>query len=164
MRRGMAPLITILFPLRESGAEAVRRIENLYEQTFSNYLCYVLDLSADMRVTADLSRISHPVTDFKWFPNTDGTTALLHAAQMVQSPYSYILGQQSFKDTMDLTVMFNQMEKAPAGVLSDYYSDDHKLVNYRYTIDPNHEPIELFRRQSLADYMKANFMSMGDPE
>ncbi|SFT19715.1 glycosyltransferase [Paenibacillus sp. BC26] len=166
MRRGIAPYMTILFPVKESSPEVIARIENLYEQTFSNYTCYILDLSPDMRVTADLSHISHPTTDFKWFPNANVATALLHAIQMVHTPYSYILGPRLFNDLMELTVLHNEMEKAAPELMSNYYTEDGSAVGYRHSSTHSGKAgmyDELFRRQSLVDYVKANFAQMSDP-
>ncbi|MBO7742816.1 glycosyltransferase family 2 protein [Paenibacillus sp. MWE-103] len=164
MRRGIAPAVTILYPLAESGPQAVERIENLYEQTFSNYLCYVLDLSPDMRVTADLSRISHPVTDFKWFPGANAATALLHAAQMLQTPYGYVLGPKLFKDAMDMNVLYDQLEKAPPSALSDYYTDDRTQLGYRHELASAGHAVydELYRRQALVDSLKTIRAQSGD--
>lgn len=167
MRRGSVPDITILYPLKTSNAETIARIENLYEQAFNNYICYVLDLSPDMRVTAELSAISHPMTDFKWFPNMSGPTALLHAVQMVQTSYCLVLGPDLFKDAMDLTLMYDELRKAPPLVVSDYYIPDHTQLGYRHaTPEANPKPgisDELFRRQSLIDYIKSHYTTMGDP-
>ncbi|WP_308637791.1 glycosyltransferase family 2 protein [Paenibacillus silvisoli] len=166
-RRGIAPYLTILFPLKASGEEAIERLENLYEQTFSNYTCCILDLSPDMRVTAELSHISHPTTDFKWFPNTGIPTALLHAVQMIQTPYCLILGPNRFLDLMDLNVLYEQMEKAASEVISNYYTADHTQVGYRHANSSSakieiHD--ELFRTRSLVDHLKASFAEMSDSD
>ncbi|SEP02842.1 glycosyltransferase [Paenibacillus sp. OV219] len=160
MRRGIPPSITVLLPLKESGAKAIERLENLYEQTFSNYTCYIIDLSPDMRVTADLSSISHPSTDFKWFPHAAVETSLFHAVQMVQTPYCFVPGDLLFLDVMDLTVLFNELEKAPPLIMSNYYTADHSQLGYRFvsTFSPKeglHD--ELFRTQSLVNYLKEHF-------
>ncbi|REE90542.1 GT2 family glycosyltransferase [Paenibacillus taihuensis] len=160
MRRGISPSITVLLPLKESGVKAIERIENLYEQTFSNYTCFIIDLSADMRVTADLSTISHPSTGFKWFPHVDEVTALFHAVQMVQTKYCFVPGDLLFKDVMDLTIMHEQLEKADPKVMSNYYTHDHTDIGYRFvsTYSPKeglHD--ELFRTPSLVDYLKIHY-------
>lgn len=160
MRRGIPSSITVLLPLRESGVKAIERIENLYEQTFSNYTCFIIDLSADMRVTADLSRISHPATGFKWFPNVDEITALFHAVQMVQTKYCFVPGDHLFRDVMDLTILHEQLEKADPKVMSDYYTYDHTDIGYRFagTYSPKeglHD--ELFRTPSLVDYLRIHY-------
>ncbi|QHW31527.1 glycosyltransferase family 2 protein [Paenibacillus rhizovicinus] len=165
-RRGIAPAITILYPLKEANAQAIERIENLYEQTFSNYICYVLDLSPDMRVTAELSSISHPLTDFKWFPNTSRPMALLHAVQMIQTPYSLILGQNQFTDAMNLSIMYDEMQKAAPEVMSNYYTPDRTQLGYRHASMAAHDNAaiydELFRRDYLVDYVKNHYMQMSD--
>ncbi|NBC67467.1 glycosyltransferase family 2 protein [Paenibacillus sacheonensis] len=165
MRREILPAITILYPLKAAGEEEIARIENLYEQTFSNYLCYVLDLSPYMQVTSELSRISHPVTDFKWFPHANVPTALLHAVQMVHTPYIFVPGPQPFKDVMDLAVLHEEMERASQDVLSNFYTEDHKQLGYRHDFTAGAKPgirDELFRKQAFVEYMKIHYAQMSD--
>lgn len=57
-------MITVLYPVVNACADEITRIENLYEQTYSNYECRVLDLSTTRQPSALLETIPHPATAF----------------------------------------------------------------------------------------------------
>ncbi|MFC4778965.1 glycosyltransferase family 2 protein [Paenibacillus sp. GCM10023252] len=156
-RRGIAPVLTVLYPLAQASAAAANRIENLYEQTFSNYVCYVLDLSPGREVTSLLSTISHPSTDFKRFAAVDEASAIMYAAQMIQTPYTLVLGSRLFAEPTDVDILIAQMNKAGGEVCSAYYNDTHTDVSYRAAGSPLPNlnlRNELFRTSSLNELFK----------
>ncbi|MHA0857273.1 glycosyltransferase family 2 protein [Paenibacillus sp. CMAA1364] len=155
-RRGILPQISILFPYLTYHAQALDRLENLYEQTFSNYFLYVLNRSYNQQESAPLVSIPHPVTDFKWLPHVNETTALLCISQMLQTPYTLILGPDMFPDVNDLQILVEQLTKAGPELISNYYTSD-RLIGYRSSASPLPATMmynELFRTSDLVKFLK----------
>lgn len=159
MRRHIDPSVSILYPVRRADDAVIARIENLYEQVFSNYFCYILDLSPDRQVTHVLSEISHPTTEFKWFPNHSENAALIIAAGPIQTPYTMVLGPESFPDLMDLQTLTTQLSKVSPDHNSCFYTDNHLDIGYRHPgILTSKTTIhnELFRTPSLNQILIRN--------
>ncbi|AET61125.1 glycosyltransferase [Paenibacillus terrae HPL-003] len=157
IRRGIPHLLTVLYPLNKADSTATERIENLYEQTFSNYVCYVLDLSHDQQVSNVLSAISHPLTNFKWLPNVNEVNALFYIVQMVQTPFVMIINSKLYPVDTDLDILTNGLLKADSLVCSNCYTESHKEVGYRYPDSPftiRHMYNELFRTEQLIKLLK----------
>ncbi|WP_211746082.1 glycosyltransferase [Paenibacillus sp. Marseille-Q4541] len=157
MRRNIKPLFTILFPVREANDLIIKRIENLYEQSFSNYYCYVLDLTPDQSVRSLLSAISHPTTDFIGFPNIKEKNALMNAMQMIQTPYTMVLDLRLFPDVSDLDVLLAELSKADSRAYSNFFTEDHIQVGYRFevvSLMKSNIYSELFRTKSLEQLLR----------
>ncbi|MBE9916024.1 glycosyltransferase family 2 protein [Paenibacillus donghaensis] len=162
LRRGIPPEISILFPVSENSAAAIQRVENLYEQVYSNYVCYILDLSFDKQVTSSLSQIPHPTTCFQWHPGLQAEKAAYLAAQEIQTPYAMLLNTEGFPNVMDLEILYRQLVQSVPDVWSNYYPDDHLDVAYRTA--ESLEPIqnnELYRTGKLVDMLKRIIMKNG---
>lgn len=132
-RRKMKPQVTVLFPISMANEASLMRLENLYEQSFSNYYCYVLDLTTDQSVQTLLSEVPHPITDFKWYPTVNENEASLIAVQMVQTPYTMILGNACTTDVMEMETLLNELSKSEPSVMSNYYTPDHSQIGYRFS-------------------------------
>ncbi|TYP70121.1 glycosyltransferase family 2 protein [Paenibacillus methanolicus] len=151
-RRGIAPEVTLIYPLRSAGQDEIDRLENVYEQVFSNYHMHVLDLSVNMSVTRKLSEISHPTTAFRAFPNASWQAALRVFLRGVATPYTMVLDSRLFPEPMDLRILVQQLNRTGGDVLSDFYTDDRQ-VGYRYPGDGRSVTDfagELFRTPALA--------------
>lgn len=155
-RRNIEPLVTVIYPVSGADEGTIARLENLYEQAFSNYYCYVLDLTPGGQATALLSTISHPTTDFKSFANEPEHKALTYAVQMLRTKYTMVLGSALFPNPMDLEFLVAQLSKADPAVLSSFYTDDRTDIQYRLPAGPWRPNIynELFRTEALLAILK----------
>ncbi|MBO2945354.1 glycosyltransferase family 2 protein [Paenibacillus sp. F411] len=162
VRQGIPHALTVIYPLSTVSPVDVARIENLYDQSFSNYVTAILDLSPDESVSAALSNIPHPLTKFMWLPGEREDQAVYYAAQMIETPFAMMIGTEPFAAVTDLEVLTKQLLKAPAEVESNYYNSTHSDVDYRYPGVPfqfraiQHE---LFRTDSLRARLKTYMMS-----
>ncbi|SFA77812.1 Glycosyltransferase involved in cell wall bisynthesis [Cohnella sp. OV330] len=158
-RRNIEPLVTVIYLVGGADDSTIGRLENLYEQAFSNYYCYVLDLSPDGQATALLSTISHPTTDFKPFPNETVNKALLYAVQMLRTKYTMVLGPALFPDPMDMEFLVAQLSKPNnAAALSSFYTEDRTDIQYRLPSGGPWKPNiynELFRTEALLAILKS---------
>ncbi|MED5017953.1 glycosyltransferase [Paenibacillus chibensis] len=162
-RRGIPPEITVLFPLQQATPAAIERIENLYEQTFSNYICCVLDLSPDQQVMALLGQIAHPTTLFEWHPSLTAAEALRTRIFQWQTPYAIVLDLNSFSYVTDLEFLHQQLAKSPSYALASCYSPDHKDIGFRTGLLA--APVrsnELFYTQALSDLLSQHPMPLGE--
>lgn len=163
-RRGIAPEISILLPLREVSEETIDRIENLYEQVFSNYICYVLDLSSDQHVSAALKQIPHPCSVYATYPNWEKDVAILATVRSLHTPFTMLLDLKGFQNVMDLQILINQLHKSGHNIWSTYYTDNHAVIGYR-TVDLI-KPVlsnELFRTNNLVHLLEERVKHVGDP-
>ena len=159
-RRGIPPTLTVLFPVVNAGVEEVARIENLYEQTYSNYVCRVLDLSPTRQPSDLLGSISHPATEFTWMPGVKESHAICGAIEHISTPYTLVLGPKIFIGALDIEYMMEALISTGGDSISNYYTEDHSLIGFRHRHVPstkNHYYNELFRSADLYDLIKISF-------
>ncbi|MEK5059042.1 glycosyl transferase [Paenibacillus sp. FSL H7-0326] len=161
-RRKMKPQVTVLFPISIADEAALMRLENLYEQSFSNYYCYVLDLTTDQSAQVLLSKVPHPITDFKWYPTVNELVASLIAVQMIQTPYTMILNNVCTTDVVEMETLLIELSKAEPSAMSNYYTPDHSQIGYRFApylpqkLDYYNE---LFKTEQLVQAIKFKYMN-----
>ncbi|GAF09459.1 glycosyltransferase [Paenibacillus pini] len=154
-RRHIAPEITILFPVSVGDQNAINRIENLYNQSFSNYVCYVLDLSPTKQGIEVLSQVPHPLTDFQHHPNVDIASAVKIAASQVTTPYTMWIGPNDFPTVVDLQMLYDNLCKQDPSVWSNYFAPVDFGINYRWQLMTERPDWvnELFRTPHLIQYL-----------
>lgn len=163
VRRGIPTEITFLFILSEATTEAVARIEDLYEQVFSNYICHVIDLSEDYQVNKILHQIPHPCTMFEWLPTWDRTAAALFTAKKINTPYTMLLDLNPFDYIMNTQVLYDELKRADGNIWSTYYDKDKRVIGYRN--EHNLAPIkknELFRTPKLVYLLEEKIVRLGE--
>lgn len=163
LRRGIAPQITFLLPLREASQDAVARIEDLYDQVFSNYICQVIDLSPDEQVNMILKQIPHPCSAFEWLPNWQAVPAALSVARNITTPYAMLLDLQHFHHVMEVQILYDQLRKQGDSVFSSFYNSDQSDVYYRneHVLAPM-QTHELFRTPTLVEQLERVVLELGD--
>lgn len=154
-RRGIQPELTVLYPASQSNPAVIERVENLYEQVFSNYHFYVLDLSPDQQVTNAVSQVSHPTTDFRAMTGKSAAAAIAEMLPQIQTPYVLILGEQNFKDVQVIQILLQQLRRSGENMISSYYTADHTDVGYRsvdHLQSRQQYTEELFKTEALRTY------------
>lgn len=160
-RRGIQPALTVIYPVVCSGEEQIARIENLYEQAFSNYVCRVLDLSPSSQPSASLGTIAHPVTEFVWMPGVPEVQALCRTIEQLATPYTLVLGANIFLGPLDIEFMMEALSTAGGDTISSFYTDDHSQVDLRHRAVPlarSNYYNELFRSTDLYDLLKTSYL------
>lgn len=160
-RRAILPTLTVIYPVVYSGVEQIARIENLYEQTYSNYVCRVLDLSPSQQPSVSLGAISHPVTEFVWMPGVPEAQALCKTLEQLATTYTLVLGPNIFLGALDIQYMMDNLIITGGDTISNYYTDDHSLIGYRHRSVPSTKTNyynELFRSTDLYDLLKTSFI------
>lgn len=163
LRRAIAPQITFLLPIQEASQQAVARIEDLYDQVFSNYICQVIDLSPDEQVNMVLKQIPHPCSAFEWLPNWQALPAALSVARSITTPYAMLLDLQHFHHVMEVQILYDQLHKQADSVFSSFYNSDQTDVYYRneHVLAPM-QTHELFRTPTLVRLLEKVVLEMGD--
>jgi glycosyltransferase involved in cell wall biosynthesis len=146
--------ITILFPVRKETQAKLDRVENLYEQIYSNYYVNVIDLSLDQSATGNIAHVSHPTVDFKWFPNVLQSEAILYVTQTVETPFTMVLGDENFWMITELQTLVAEMKKADKDVMSNFYVGNHQEIGYRkYAAQEGPYYNELYRTEKLIELL-----------
>lgn len=131
-RRGIMPELTVLYPIEAAGAANVLAIENFYEQTYSNYIFMVMDLSQFGEPSAEIAAIHHPITELVWMPGASREHAILRMMQIVSTPYTLIFGPELFISYMDVQTLMANLPNYGDQVISNFYTEDHALIGYRH--------------------------------
>ncbi|SDC93796.1 Glycosyl transferase family 2 [Paenibacillus sp. UNCCL117] len=148
-RRGIPAQVAFLFVLTEASEAPANRLEKVYDQQYSNYRVYALDHTEDFRYGKELAEIKHPTFEARWFPHVPVKAALLATLRHIRSPYTMLLGPETFVSTLDLSVLVQQMDRADAVAVASYYTAD-RLVSYRQTYDDSRPHAhELFRTDAF---------------
>lgn len=172
MRRGIPQKLTVLFPLGLALDNEIAVLEDLYEQSFSNYGCIVLDLSESQQPTAALGAISHPTTSFRSLPGMEVSPAILYAAQSVATPYVLVLGPGRFHGVVDLQGLIDYADASgKPGELSWFYGNGPAPapVSIRRETDTTEPPgkpnlfHELFRTDGLIRLLRSILGTGGPP-
>lgn len=132
-RRNILPEITVLYPVQGAGGKALERLENLYEQTYSNYLCQVMDLSLSQEPTVRFGEVQHPLTGFVAMPGSTVLHAVRKQVEKATTPYVIILGPQPFVGQMDLEFLLEELIAKGDRAVSVYYRQDHSAIDHRST-------------------------------
>ncbi|MCZ1268689.1 glycosyltransferase [Paenibacillus tundrae] len=153
-RREIAPVLTILYPVQTAELSHIKAVEDMYEQTFSNYIFRVMDLSHDGQPTSVLAEISHPITEFIWMPGASVQHAVYRMLLSVTTPYTIIYGPEPFTSYMDIQYLMENLIKNDHLAISNYYTEDHTLIGYRHKGVPNVKKTntnELFKSAELLE-------------
>ncbi|SDS71676.1 Glycosyltransferase, GT2 family [Paenibacillaceae bacterium GAS479] len=162
-RRGIASQLTVLFPLVHAREHEIAIIENLYEQTYSNYICTVLDLSESGQPTEVLSNISHPTTSFNSFPGMKVTNSLLYASYSISTPYTLVLGPKLFQEAVDLENLLDHAnQKGQLNEISWFFSrgqvprlTSSRLSSGQGVVEKPDIFHEIFRTESLQQLLES---------
>lgn len=154
-RRGIQFAITILLPLREIDQVGLESLENLYEQSFSNYKVTVLDLSIDGEVTKQIEQISHPTVEYRWLPHLSENEAIRQESVNIKTPYLFILRPKAFRNILELETLYDQLKKAKSYIQCNYFTADQTLVLYSDHYDGD-ELLEnrIYRTKKLISLLK----------
>ncbi|MBD2846733.1 glycosyltransferase family 2 protein [Paenibacillus sp. IB182496] len=156
IRRNIFPEITLIVSVTRADEEAVKRIENVYEQTFSNYNLVIIDASLNRQATRLLSSIPHPRTSFRKHAVLPRLIENYNYISTLRTPYVMMLDAPLFKLETDLDVLVTQLKKNDSAAANSY-TETHSDVCYYHEI-PNAVSLNrqnvLFRTSHLAAYLK----------
>ncbi|MEC0232223.1 glycosyltransferase family 2 protein [Paenibacillus alba] len=145
MRRGIAPLVTVLFSVKQLDEQGIACLESLYEQSFSNYELHILDCSSDRAATYEISKIAHPAVTYKFFPQVDEEKAIFYASQFTKTPLTFVLGKESLPQHLQMETLVRELSTKAPDYMSNYFTKDN-LIGYRkYENDDKSYFNELFR-------------------
>ncbi|WP_191089567.1 glycosyltransferase family 2 protein [Paenibacillus spiritus] len=153
-RRGIPAELTVLFPARDGGEREVEWLESLYEQTFSNYECRILDVSLGGTASTPLTAVSHPSTLSASYAGCSSEAAGKLELNKVWTRFVLVAGSAPFASSSDLQILIDHLDAADSSLLSCYYTDE-RLVGYRHRSSGT--PLfdlrwnELFRTQELKE-------------
>ncbi|AIQ52806.1 glycosyltransferase family 2 protein [Paenibacillus sp. FSL R7-0331] len=160
-RRGIPPALTILYVVQAPDPHHDYALENIYEQTFSNYIFRIIDVSADNQASAGLAGISHPITQFVWMPGASVQHALYRMLLGVSTPYVLLFGPELFTAYMDIEYLMAGLIKNTETSISNYYTPDHARIGYRSRgVSSVKQSLtnELFKTDALQELYQLNML------
>ncbi|KZZ84433.1 glycosyltransferase family 2 protein [Bacillus sp. SJS] len=149
-RRNIPLELTLLFPLYYADESTIARLENVYEQTYSNYLVVILDLSSDQHVTQKLLSVSHPLTTAVSYANQTAEEAIKSYMPEVKTQYVMVLNQQPFSQHSFLqTLVTNFNNYSNHSIVSFGYNPNESAVIPDYDIPVQLHTNELYNLNML---------------
>ncbi|MFS0765594.1 glycosyltransferase family 2 protein [Peribacillus phoenicis] len=132
-RRNIPFELTILFPVKEGSAETIKKLEELYDQSFSNFKVLVLDISPNSIAIPKLNQISDPRCAFLKLPNMEEIEAIKLGVKAADTTYTILLGKGVFPSSVsvlyNLITFHQQLEDRFPG--HSAFDNDGGAVSYR---------------------------------
>lgn len=153
-RRGIPAETSVLFLAGKDLDRDEALIEEMYEQLYSNYEVYVLDLSPDYSAYHRISSIPHPSVQYKWFPMANELEALFYAAQFLETRFTFVYRNVGFLNHVELHFLAQELRTKPSSALSVFMSPDRSQIHRR--CDQFQElPLgnELFKTGKLVEWL-----------
>jgi glycosyltransferase involved in cell wall biosynthesis len=140
---------TVIYPVNIASEHTINILENLYEQTYSNYKLLVVDISPTQAVTPMIKSISDPRVVVIQMPTASIKKAILEGAKRAQTPYTLVYGNRA-NPTFTLQNMVNQIRVTPPTVISTFTNVEGTFVQSRVA-HPSKEPVfnDLYRTGRL---------------
>lgn len=160
-RRGIPPALTIVYAVGAAGPAEVAAVEHIYEQTFSNYIFQIVDISPDGEPSASLAAIHHPITQFIRMPGATIQHAEYQAVENIFTDFTIVLGSELFLSFLDIQILMEHLPHYGESVISNFYTEDHTLIGYRHKGIPSvktHLYNELFKSNELKELYRARII------
>jgi GT2 family glycosyltransferase len=148
-RRKIPIETTVIYPVNIASENTINILENLYEQTYSNYKLLVVDISPTQAVTPMINSISDPRTVVLQMPNASIKKAIIEGTKRAQTPFTFVYGNRT-NPAFTLQNLVNQMRVTPPTVISAFTNVEGTVVQSRIA-HPSKEPLfnELYRTGRL---------------
>lgn len=112
-RRNIPFMLTIIFPVQDRMGRTVKKLEELLEQTFSNYKLLIIDRSVNQKATRVLQHIKDPRIMFIPLPGGTEEAAIRKGIKNADTRLTFIYGHGNFPsspwDLNNQIVNFNQI-------------------------------------------------------
>ncbi|MGC5325152.1 glycosyltransferase family 2 protein [Brevibacillus sp. SYSU BS000544] len=147
MRRSIPVETTVLILWNHRSRAAIKRLETLFEQTYYNFNCFVIDQTPNASFASVLKRIPDPrVTHFS-MPFVPVQEAIRHVLLQTESPFVmvYALGKPLHKQF--LTGLVNLFRARYPYLLSIHHADStiHLSAHLQAQPDPYYQAIRTAR-------------------
>jgi glycosyltransferase involved in cell wall biosynthesis len=148
-RRNIPVETTVIYPVNIASEHTINILENLYEQTYSNYKLLVVDISPTQAVTPMIKSISDPRVVVLQMPTASIKKAIFEGVKRAQTPYTFVYGNHT-NPAFVLQNLVNQMRVTPPTVISTFTNVAGTVVQSRIAHPPK-DPVfnELYRTGRL---------------
>ncbi|MTH55020.1 glycosyltransferase [Bacillus mangrovi] len=154
-RRNIPISLTILFPLQHADESAAKRLEDLYEQLYSNYQVFILDLSEDTQPSRTLLTIPQPMIMAAYFPGKTPNETVVEFMDKVTTPYFMILDKNPFSHNSILEILMKNLikhEKNPA-IVSAAFDENKTAVILDIEFSGQLEQGKIYRTEKIKAWM-----------
>ncbi|KAA9013578.1 glycosyltransferase family 2 protein [Niallia endozanthoxylica] len=112
-RRKIPFLLTIIYPVENSSEQTIQKLEQLFEQSFSNYKVIIIDRSSNQSAIKILKHIVDPRVKFIELPNASEKDAIRSGMSEADTTFTLILGNSLFPSShyvlYNLILFHNQL-------------------------------------------------------
>ncbi|KKI93654.1 hypothetical protein WQ54_03340 [Bacillus sp. SA1-12] len=95
-RRNIPFKLTVIYPVQDGSEKTIAKLEELFEQSFSNYKLIIVDRSIDRKAINVLQHIEDPRVKFIELPGATEMEAILLGMKDADTPYTLLLGKGVF--------------------------------------------------------------------
>ncbi|MFA9556935.1 glycosyltransferase [Evansella sp. AB-rgal1] len=120
LRRKIPCKVTIIFPVDSKIGRAVKQLENLLEQTYSNYNILIIDYSDDPNTTKVLRQIIDPRITYHIFSNLTEEMAIREGIKLVHTPHTIVYGKRDdYSNVRTLNNLMMELQVSQNKVTND---------------------------------------------
>ncbi|MCM3774135.1 glycosyltransferase family 2 protein [Priestia aryabhattai] len=98
-RRGIPFELTVIYPVKDGSEQTIEKLEELFEQYFSNYKVIIVDTSSNKSGINILQHIEDPRVKFLEAPGVTEREAILIGMEEADTPFTIIYGKGNFPST-----------------------------------------------------------------
>lgn len=95
-RRSIPFKLTVIYPVQDGSEKTVNKLEELLEQSFSNYKLVIIDTSFNQAGINVMQHISDPRVKFIALPGANKKEAILTGMKDADTPFTLIYGEGLF--------------------------------------------------------------------
>jgi len=161
-RRKIPFLLTIIYPVENGSEQTLQKLEQLFEQSFSNYKVIIIDRSSNQSAIKILKHIVDPRVKFIELPNASEKDAIRSGMSEADTTFTLILGNSLFPSShyvlYNLILFHNQLIQG--GIANqNTVVFDNGLGRVAYdTVHITKEPVSgyLYKTEKLLEIIRYN--------
>ncbi|MGJ3195539.1 glycosyltransferase [Peribacillus frigoritolerans] len=95
-RRNIPFMLTIIYPILDGSEKTIEKLEQLLEQSFSNYKLIIIDRTLEHSAVKIIQNIEDPRVYFIKLPGATEKDAILKGLNVADTPFTLIYGKGNF--------------------------------------------------------------------
>ncbi|MEC1262775.1 glycosyltransferase [Bacillus swezeyi] len=128
-RRHIPYLLTIIYPVQDGSENTIERLEQLLEQSFSNYKLIIIDRTLDQSAIQSIRNIEDPRVVLIDLPGGSEKEAIRKGIVKADTPFTLIYGKGAFPSSVlalyDMIIkgvdLKEQPEQSPVAIIDNGY-------------------------------------------
>lgn len=153
-RRKIPFLLTVIYPVKDASEKTIDKLEQLLEQSFSNYKLIIIDRTPNLSANKILQHIEDPRITFILLPNASKSEAIYSGMKAADTPFTLLYDEGPFPSSplvlYDLIIQGNHIPNQIA-----FRDNGYLGISYRTEFDKE-EPVfgDLYVTQKLVEILE----------